>query len=175
MRVISERKALIHLAALSKKYREQIAAAFEYRAASCATCKTPGACCLDEHFVNVQISRLEAAAIRHTLDSLAESHRNSIYDRIHAAIEKYRLANPSSGDFSKTYACPWYEKGQGCRVHLSGKPVACITHACYESPADMPPDEVQFEQERRVDRLNDLAYGNDHQLLPLPLALARRD
>ena len=35
-------------------------------------CPTKGACCLDAHFVNVHISKLEAAAIVKTLENLDE-------------------------------------------------------------------------------------------------------
>ena len=171
MKRISEKSALRQLAVLTDEYRALIRERYEHKAASCISCPTPGACCLDEHFVNVRISRLEAAAIRNALDELPDGHRDAVNERIIAAVHKYRLGEGSESELSKTYACPLYERGVGCLVHLSAKPVACITHACYENPSDLPPDEVQFGQERKVDRLNDLVYGREHMQLPLPVAI----
>lgn len=168
MKRISEKRALQQLAVVSDEYRRLIRERYEHRASSCLTCPTPGACCLDEHFVNVNISRLEAAAIRRVVDELPVDHRAEVMTRIEAAVKKYGL---KESELSKTYACPLYEKGKGCLVHLSAKPVACITHACYENPTDLPPDEVQFEQELKIDRLNDLAYGREHKQLLLPVAI----
>ena len=172
MKLISEKRALIQLAALRDDYRRLIQERFEHKAASCLTCRTPGACCLDEHFVNVRISRLEAAAIRRVLDDLPADQRDAVNERIDDAVTKYGLENEN--EFSKTYACPLYERGKGCLVHLTAKPAACITHACYENPADMPPDDVQFEQERKIDRLNDRVYGREHRQMALPLAIRAR-
>jgi hypothetical protein len=168
MKRISEKSGLARLSKLSDDYRGLIRDRYEHRAKSCITCTTPGACCLDEHFVNVRVSRLEAAAIRQTLNKLEPRHRAKITARIEAAVEKYGLED---SELSKTYACPLYERGHGCLVHLSAKPVACITHACYENETDLPPEYVQFEQEQKVDRVNDLVYGRGHKQLPLPLAV----
>ncbi len=173
MRLISEQSGLKRLAEISEEYRGSIAERYEHRAKSCITCTTPGACCLDEHFVNVRISRLEAAAIRQTLDDLDPEHRDTVYERVNATVRKFGLDDDD--ELSKTYACPLYERGVGCIVHRTAKPAACITHACYESPSDLPPDEVLFEQERKIDRLNDLVYGREHKEKPLPVAINREN
>jgi len=134
------------------------------------TCETQGACCLDAHFVNVHISRLEAVAIRDVLKKLPETKQAEIQARVDDTIEKYGLR--AEGDtYARTFACPLFEKGIGCLVHESGKPVPCITHACYENIADLPPDELQTEQEKRIDDLNTQTYGRRHPWLPLPLAI----
>ncbi len=171
MRLVSEHEALGRLAKMRLNFRLEIAS-FEHRAKSCLTCETPGACCLDAHFVNIQISRLEAVAIKQTLDSLPLKKRNDVYDLIDATIAKYGLS--SNGDtFDQKYACPLFEKGTGCLVHNTGKPVACTMHACYENKADLPPSELQIAQELRIDRLNDRTYARPQAWLPIPVAIQR--
>ncbi|MFN0277401.1 MAG: hypothetical protein ACKVRN_02250 [Pyrinomonadaceae bacterium] len=134
------------------------------------TCKTQGACCLDEHFVNVHISRLEAVAIQNSLNQLPPQKRHEVNRRIDAAIEKYKIT--TDGDtYIQTYACPLFDKGIGCLVHKTGKPVPCIMHACYERKIDLPPDELQTAAEKRIDDLNVRVFG---RTLPLPLPLALR-
>jgi len=61
MKPISQTQALERLKNIQADLRSEISN-FESRAKSCLTCDTPGACCLDAHFVNVHISRLEAGA-----------------------------------------------------------------------------------------------------------------
>src|ERR1043166_3002612 len=163
MKFFSEQKAL-------KRLEAEISDKYEHRAKSCSTCETRGACCLDAHFVNVHISRLEAAAIRRSLSKLSRTHREEIDARISLAIEKYSLK--AEGDtFAQTYACPLFEKGVGCLVHTDGKPVPCIVHACYETADDLPPDELQVSAEKQIEVLNERTYGCSRPLLPLPLAL----
>jgi hypothetical protein len=145
---------------------------YEHKAKSCVTCDTPGACCLDAHFVNVHITWLEAVAIRRVLDRMPEKRRETIYSRIGGCIDKYGLAD-SSDSFSKTYACPLYEKGNGCLVHKDGKPLPCIQHACYENAEDLPPDELLADRETQVDDLNKRTYGTPTAWLPLPVAIGR--
>src|SRR5687768_7770289 len=111
MKRISEKSGIARLSKLSDEYRRLIRERYEHRAKSCVTCTTPGACCLDEHFVNVRISRLEAAAIRRTINELEPEHRAEVSARIEAAVEKYGL---EGSELSKTYACPLYEHGHGC-------------------------------------------------------------
>jgi hypothetical protein len=64
-----------------------------------------------------------------------------------------------------------FEKGVGCLVHLDGKPVPCIVHACYDRREDLPPDEVQLEAEVKIADLNERTYGRRLPVLPLPVAL----
>ena len=69
MKTISQTSALLHLTEIREDLREGVTG-YEHRAKSCITCDTPGACCLDEHFVNVRISRLEAVAIGNVIRGL---------------------------------------------------------------------------------------------------------
>lgn len=172
MKLLSEQKALERLAKIKADFKTEIANSYEHRAKSCLTCETQGACCLDAHFVNVHISRLEAVAITRAIQDLPTEKQDTIYERIEAGIETYDL---SSGDesFNKTYACPMFEKGVGCIIHNTGKPVPCITHACYENADDLPPDELQHRQEAIIDDLNHRTYGKPQPDLPLPVALVR--
>jgi len=173
MRFISEKKALGKLQSIKSAFTEGIRTVFEHRAKSCSICKTPGACCLDAHFVNVRITRLEAVAIHERIDQLLPEHRKAVYSRIDDVIEKYHL---SDGDDAgpQTYACPLFEREVGCLVHGYGKPLPCIAHACYERKEDLPPDELLTEREFEVDKLNERVYGKPAEWLPLPLALRRR-
>jgi len=170
MRSISETIALEKLHALKTDFAERIKTDYEHRAKSCMTCETPGACCLDAHFVNVHITRLEAKAILNVIDEFSE--RAEIDARIEETISHYELA--ADGDtFSKTYACPLFEKGTGCLVHERGKPLPCVAHACYENKKDLPPDELLSAAESSVDKLNELVYRKPTSWLPLPLAIRK--
>ena len=170
MRLFSETRALTKLHQLKTAFANRIRRDYEHRAKSCATCATPGACCLDAHFVNVHITRLEAAAIRQRIDGLPAQLRRAVLTRAEEVIERYDLS--SDGDtFSKTYACPLFEKGFGCLVHEYGKPLPCMAHACYENKEDLPPDDLVAEQEGLVSKLNELTYRRPATWLPLPIAI----
>lgn len=170
MKLLCQTQALARLKGLKEDFRSEISAMFENRAKSCRTCETQGACCLDAHFVNVHISRLEAVAIQQAIGKFSEHRQAAIYSRVDDVIEKYSLT--SEGDtFAQTFACPLFEKGIGCLVHNDGKPLACITHACYENEKDLPPGHLQVEQEDLVDDLNTRTYGRPQTWLPLPLAI----
>ncbi len=171
MKKLSEKRALEKLQKLKDEYKEFIGSNFEHRAKNCATCETKGACCLDEHFVNVHITRLEAVAIGNALTGFTMEKRREVYARIEDAIEKYGLS--AAGDtFAKTYACPLFETGTGCLVHKEGKPLPCIQHACYERREDLPPDALLAEQQDRVETLNRRTYTEPVTWLPLPVALS---
>ena len=167
MKLFSETKALQTLTNIRSDFHSHIRDGFENKAKSCAQCETPGACCLDEHFVNVRISRLEAAAIKRRLNGLPGLLRSKVKLRTGAAIKRL-----GAGDGEK-YACPLYEKGMGCLVHETAKPLPCIAHACYERKEDLPPDELLAERETEIDRLNRRVYGKSEPLLPIPVALSR--
>lgn len=171
--MLSEKRALAKLQKLKADYRNSIKTGYEHKAKNCLTCETRGACCLDAHFVNVHITRLESVAIRQTLEKLSAEKRREIHQRVENTIEKYDLK--TSGDrFAQTFACPLFEKQVGCLVHsTAGKPAPCIQHACYESRADLPPDALQEKTEAKIERLNKLAYKNDWSWLPLPVWLQR--
>ena len=170
MKPLSETTALEKLHNLKTDFAERIRSGYEHRAKSCATCETQGACCLDAHFVNVHITKLEARSIRNVIDELP--NRLEIDARIDETISRYNLTD--GGDtFSKTYACPLFEKGTGCLVHERGKPLPCITHACYENKKDLPPDALLAGAEESVDELNELVYRKPTRWLPLPIALHR--
>lgn len=167
MKLLSQKEAIQRLDKLKTKYRQNIAENYEHNAKDCLTCETKGACCLDAHFVNVHITRLEAIAMRIVLNELDETKRTEINQRISATIEKYKLKD--SGDtFAQTFACPLFEKGTGCLVHTV-KPVPCIQHACYERQEDLPPDELQMEAEEKIERLNQQTYSQNARWLPLPV------
>jgi hypothetical protein len=165
--------ALEQLQDLKDEYAAEIRKNYESKAKSCLTCETKGACCLDAHFVNVHITRLEGAAITRVLSRLQEDKQAEVYSRIESAIDKYGLNNEGDS-FAKTYACPLFEPAVGCLVHAEGKPLPCITHACYERPEDLPPDSLQAERERRVESLNRAVYGEPPGWLPLPVAIRRQ-
>src|SRR5436190_16593415 len=108
MKLLSETKALEILHRIKSDFQSYIAEKYENRAKNCQICETPGACCMDAHFVNVHISRLEATAIRNAVRKLPDQQQNAIYRRVENAIEKYSLT--AEGDtFAKTYACPLFE------------------------------------------------------------------
>jgi hypothetical protein len=169
MRYLSETKALQALKSVRNKLRSDVTV-YECRAKSCMACDTPGACCVDEHFVNVHISKLEAVAITRSLKELPGGRLARVRERIDRAIEKYGLT-PTGDTFVRTFACPLFEKGVGCLVHLGGKPVPCIVHACYDRREDLPPDELQTAAETKIGDLNERTYGRRLPVLPLPVAL----
>jgi hypothetical protein len=172
MKILSEKQALQKLGAIREKFAASVQADYEHRAKSCLDCETPGACCLDEHFVNVRISRLEALAIRRVLDELPQGMRDRVDERIFAAVKKIAASHEGSAP-AQTYACPLFEKGFGCMVHSTAKPLPCIHHACYENAADLPPDELLSLAEIEVDRLNHRTYLKTQPLLPLPVSIMR--
>lgn len=172
MKFLSESKALTRLEEIKSEYRSVIQNDYESKAKSCLTCEVQGSCCTDEHFVNVHITRLEAVAVRETLRELSEEKQREIYARVEETIKKYNLER--SGDtFARTFACPLFEKGLGCLAHKSAKPTPCIQHACYENLEDLPPDELQTENENAIEHLNAKTYGKNWSWLPLPVWLQK--
>jgi hypothetical protein len=169
MKLISQTTAIERLGAIREEFRELVRESFEHRAVPCSICKTPGACCLDEHFVNVRISRLEAAAIAGVINSLEAGRRDAVFRRLDHAIEKYKLDDAI--DPATTYACPLFERGTGCLVHTTAKPLPCIAHACYEKEHDLPPDDLLTEREAAIEKLDQRTYGKCGSLLPLPVAV----
>ncbi|MCY7377015.1 MAG: hypothetical protein LH472_13735 [Pyrinomonadaceae bacterium] len=170
MKTLTETGALHDLQKLKSDYQNFIKENYEHHAASCETCPTKGACCLDAHFVNVHISKLEAVAIRKTLSKLNEKKQHEIYARVTETVEKYDLKSDGNS-FAKTFACPLFEKNVGCLVHENGKPAPCISHACYENKEDLPPDNLQATVENKIQRLNRRTYGNRWNYLALPVWL----
>jgi len=168
MKTLSERAALERLAGIRDDFRSAVGI-FEHRAKACAECKTPGACCLDEHFVNVRISRLEAVAIKNALSELPDEKRDEVYRKVVTTIEKYGLSDAND----VTYSCPLYDKALGCLVHKKAKPLPCIHHACYDNKKDLPPDDLLNEAELAVERLNRKVYCRPQALLPMPVAIQR--
>ena len=167
MKVISKERALVQLRRVKDNFRELVSA-YEKNARPCSSCGTPGACCLDAHFVNVRISRLEAEAIVDGLSKLSSVRRAAVRMRIDDSIETYRLYDRSN----TTYACPLYESEAGCLVHESGtKPLPCIHHACYDKKEDLPPDDLLETAELQIDVLNRQAFRTTLPLLPLPVAV----
>lgn len=171
MKLLSERAALDRLAKATSDLKAAIAA-YETRAKSCLKCEVQGSCCVDAHFVNVRITRLEAVAIRNALEGTPAERSDAVKRRISDAIVAYGLDDDRDAG-EQTFACPLFEKGIGCLVHEDAKPSPCIVHACYENKPDLPPDELLSEQETLISRLNQRSYGRRQQPLPLPVALER--
>jgi hypothetical protein len=174
---LTENEALTQLKRVKTSYQSFIKVNFEHKADDCRTCPTAGSCCTDAHFVNVHITRLEALAIRQTLElspRLSGAARKAVYQRAHRTVEKYGLR--VTGDtFSQTYSCPLFEPGTGCLVHRRAKPAPCIQHGCYENWEDLPPASLQSRVEHRVEQLNLEVYGNSWAWLPTPVWLALID
>lgn len=170
MKPLSEKSALLKLRAIKNVFRASIKQNYEHRAKDCLTCETQGVCCLDAHFVNVHITRLEAVLIREELAKFSTEKQEEIYKRISETIEKYDL-NSEGDTFQKTFACPLFEKGVGCLIHPV-KPIPCIAHACYENREDLPPDELQLQAETRIEKLDEQTYRKFPRWLPLPVYLS---
>jgi len=172
MKVLSETEGLKRLREFKKQFQATVRDEYEPRAKPCSACDTPGACCLDQHFVNVRITRLEAKAIAGFMDTLPESASDEINRRIDKTIEAFHLDEANAG----SYACPLYEPGTGCLVHDVGKPLPCIHHACYEKKEDLPPEEMLLDGEQFIESVNRKVYGRQQTFLPLPIAIrnARR-
>lgn len=169
MRILSENQALARLSVIRDGVTATIREEYEPKAAPCATCATPGACCLDAHFVNVRISRLEAVAINGLIEALPVEQSAVIREKIDRTIDEYDLR--SDGEHENKFACPLFEKEIGCIVHDVAKPIPCIVHACYESAADLPPSAITESAELSIDRLNARTYRRAHQLMSIPLAI----
>lgn len=179
MKKLSEASALARLQREKAAYRSHIKVNYEPAARSCSACPTPGVCCTDAHFVNVHITRLEAVAIRETLartPRLNDSDRRAVYRRAHLAVERYGLrASVASDTYAQTYSCPLFAPGVGCLVHARAKPAPCVQHACYDNWEEMPPAQLQWRTEHRVELLNEQTYGAAWAWLPTPLWLTLVD
>ena len=172
MKMLSEKQALLKLRKLKGDFQNFIRKNYERRAKDCLTCPTQGACCVDAHFVNVHITPLEAVAIRRVLlEKLSAEKLQQVNQRIARTIEKYNL-KIGGETFEQTYACPLFESKVGCVVHAEAKPAACIQHACYKEEKDLPPQCLQDNAERRIEKLNRELYGDDWRWLPLPIQLS---
>src|SRR5689334_827597 len=125
-----EYAALARLQRVKASYQSFIKLNYEHNAEDCQTCPTRGVCCTDAHFVNVNITRLEAIAIRETLartPRLSKKEQRAVYERARQAVALYDLR--AAGDtFAQTYSCPLYDPSLGCLVHRRAKPAPCIQH-----------------------------------------------
>jgi hypothetical protein len=164
MKLIPKARALTTLKQIKDDLNTRVAP-YESKAQPCSTCDTPGACCLDEHFVNVHISKLEATAINEVINKLPAIRRAAVHERIS------NTASQLENKTDTTYACPLYEKGTGCLVHHEAKPVPCIIHACYANREDLPPDALQDAAELAIDKLNTRVFARSQPLEPLPVAV----
>ena len=165
MKILSETAGLERLRHIRDNLLSELAP-YNDRAKSCSTCETPGACCLDEHFVNVRISRLEAVAISNVIEQLSPIRRAAVEERVLNVSSRLTAAGEEA-----TFTCPLYEKGTGCLVHDEAKPVPCMIHACYERREDLPPDDLQDAAELAIDKLNARVYGRHLPLQPVPIAV----
>ncbi len=177
MRKLSEASALARLKRNKADFQTHVKLNYEGAARDCRVCPTKGACCTDAHFVNVHITRLEAVAIRETLRRtplLTEVERRAVYERAGAVVARYELR--AAGDtYAQTFSCPLFQAGAGCLVHRRAKPAPCVQHACYDNWEDVPPLDLQWRVESRVERLNTEVYGVAWAWLPLPLWLVLVD
>lgn len=177
MQRLTEAAALARLRREKSAYQTVIKLDYERAARPCRACPTPGACCTDAHFVNVHITRLEAVAVRETLrrtPRLDERARRAVYERARETVARYGLT-AARDTFAQTYSCPLFAPGVGCLVHARAKPAPCVQHACYDRWEDVPPVELQWRAESRVERLNERAYGAAWEWLPLPVWLTLVD
>ena len=160
MKTRSEKRGIEALSEIREEFREKISRDYEFRAKDCESCEVQGSCCTDAHFVNVKISRLDAAAIRRALTDLPEELLERVVARNRSVLEGL--------DSSESYACPLFEPGFGCLVHETAKPLPCINHACYERKEDLPPDELLTKAEEKINRLNTAVYSRDWNWKPIP-------
>lgn len=172
MKPLAVSEALKKLTIVREKFRGTIVRDYEPKAKDCLTCGEQGVCCTDAHFVNVRVTSLEAEAISDALSKLPESQIARVAERCSSALEWIDAAE-RSGNEVPTYPCPLFEPGTGCLVHTAAKPLPCINHACYESAADLPPDELLESAEREVALLNNRTYGFGWTLKEIPLWLKR--
>ena len=177
MRKLTEAEALARLRRGKARFQTSIKLGYERRARDCKACPTPGVCCTDAHFVNVHITRLEAVAMRETLERtprLGLEERRAVYARARAAVARYGL-HAGGETFAQTFSCPLFVKGAGCLVHARAKPAPCVQHACYDDWQEVPPLDLQWREERRIEQLNTEAYGAAWAWLPLPVWLTLVD
>ena len=177
MRKISEQEALAWLQRTKASYQSHIKVVYEHAARDCRACPTAGVCCTDAHFVNVHITRLEAVAIRETLarsPRLTDEARRAVYRRARESVTRFDLQKRDE-TYQQTYSCPLFERQVGCLVHRRAKPAPCIQHACYDNWADVPPVDLQWRTEHRIEQLNEQVYGAAWGWLPTPLWLALVD
>ena len=169
MKRLSEKTGLEMLKRIRDEFTETVRREYEHRAKSCETCDTKGACCLDAHFVNVRITRLEAAAIARELRRMPVTKLAAARERIIETVERFGL--DTGEDAEKTYACPLFEPGVGCLVHNTAKPLPCIAHACYERKEDLPPEHLLHEREGRIFEISRRTYSSSSFPKSLPAAL----
>jgi hypothetical protein len=177
MRRSTEQEALVRLQRLKRAYQRHMRVNYEHAARPCRLCPTKGICCTDAHFVNVQITRLEAVAIRETLlrtPRLTDEEKRAVFHRAQLAVERHGLA-VASDVHAQTFSCPLFDAKFGCLVHRRAKPAPCIQHACYENWEDVPPIELQWRVEQRIERFNREVYGAAWAWLPLPVWLTLVD
>lgn len=160
---------LAELLALKLRFQRRVRFVYEDQAEDCSRC-THQSCCNDPHFVNVHVTRLEAAAIEARLATMAPAQRDEVRARAREAVEAHGLVD---GDHERGYVCPLFARGVGCLVHGGGaKPAACIVHACYAREEDQPPRALEGAMEATIEGLNRAAYGEGWRWRSIPLWLA---
>lgn len=169
MKTLAETIALAKAYELKEAHRSRVREIYEPRAKDCLTCETKGACCLDAHFVNVRVSRLESLLMVKELRRLPKERLDAVIRRIEDAVTRFGLDGENR---EGSYACPLFESSVGCLVH-EVKPLPCVQHACYERPEDLPPDSLLDKAEEALDELTRRAYGRTLPADPIPLALLK--
>ncbi|MEJ7698162.1 MAG: hypothetical protein WKF71_00735 [Pyrinomonadaceae bacterium] len=91
MKMLTETRALNELSKLKTVYQNFIKTNYEQNAENCETCPTKGSCCLDAHFVNVHITRLEAVAIGDTLGKLDVEKQKEVYQASRRSSREIRF------------------------------------------------------------------------------------
>ena len=108
--------------------------------------------------------------MKQALGELSLETQKDVRERTADCITTYKLDKAIDTE-TATYACPLFEKGVGCLVHETSKPLPCIAHACYESQADLPPDELLDAAELAIYGLNIRTYGKADPPISIPLAI----
>ena len=169
MKTLAETTALAKARDLKDAHRRQVRERYEPRAKDCLTCETKGVCCLDAHFVNVRVSRLESLLMAEELRRLPKERLDAVVRRIGDTVARFGLDGETP---ESTYACPLFESSVGCIVH-EVKPLPCVHHACYERPEDLPPDSLLDDAEEALDELTRRTYGRTLPADPIPVALLK--
>src|SRR5690554_796413 len=91
-RKLTRDRALSRLKAVKDRFSAYINTRYAWKAADCGACSTP--CCADDHFVNVNITRLEGEAIMRTLrlsPRITPEERDRIVACARETVRRYKL------------------------------------------------------------------------------------
>ena len=174
MKTLTLKNAIRRLRSIREDFRRLIENGYETNAKECETCEAQGSCCTDGHFVNVRVTRLEAAAIEEALTELPRATAVKVIGKARKIPSRISERQAERQD-AYFYSCPLFEPGIGCLVHKTSKPLPCINHACYEKKEDLPPSALLEDAEAKVSLLNQRVYRNSWSVLPIPSWISRSD